>query len=784
MPAAPNKRPALGVSWRTLTVVSADGSSPFGEQSDTNKALAQSDLSRLASLLDPHWRSRVGPPNTRPGTVDRLGLGGLVAAQRPTVAAVSAPAGYGKSTLLVEWARQDGRPSAWVSLDRTDNDPVALFGLVATALDQLSPVDPAVFNDLASSGVSVMGRVVPRLAAWMRTAGPFLLLLDDLHEVDDQECRDAFNLLVDHLAPGSTVAAASRGEVWFDLARRRAQGQLLEIGPRELAFDSAEAAQLLAAAGVELASAEVDELRLRTEGWPAGLYLGALALRDTHDVAKALEMFAGDDRFVADYLRSEILDRAPTGTRLFLTRTAVLDQLSGPLCDQVIGSTGSAAVLSSLEQSNLFLVPLDHRRQWYRYHGLFRDLLLAELARAEPELVPELHRRAADWYEANGGLEAAMGHARASGDTERAARLFGRWYLPTFFSGGVVAADRWLRSFSEAEMERYPWLAVLAAWIGVFTGRPVEAARWAEVAERCSFERPLPDGSTSLGSARATLRAVMCPRGVRAMVADAEFAESEEPPGSPRRRSALHALFWARQLSGDEEAVEIAMERWLEVVQPKNDSGLALVLAERSLLAMARGDWEAAAQDVDRARACIAQWRSHENSMAALTFAASARLAVRDRDLAHAREYVAHAMRLRAQATWAQPSFAVRLRLELARLLLAMADPAGARGLLREIDDILRHRPDLGVLVDQVEGLRHQLATMPPGKIGVSSLSPAELRLLPYLQTHLTHEEIGQRLYVSLNTVRTQTQSIYRKLDVSSRADAVDQARRVGLLTG
>ena len=213
--------------------------------------------------------------------MDRIGLRGLVAAKCPAVAAVSAPAGYGKSTLLLGWAGQDRRPSAWVSFDRTDNDPVALFGLIATALDQLSPVDPAVFNDLASSGVSVMSRVVPRLGAWMRTAGPFLLLLDDLHEVDDQECHDAFNLLVDHLSPGSTVAAASRGEVWLDLARRRAQGQLLEIGPRELAFDSTEAAQLLAAAGIELAPDEVDELRHRTEGWPAGLYLSALAMRDS-----------------------------------------------------------------------------------------------------------------------------------------------------------------------------------------------------------------------------------------------------------------------------------------------------------------------------------------------------------------------------------------------------------------------------------------------------------------------------------------------------------------------
>ena len=369
-------------------------------------------------------------------------LANVVAELRPSLAAVSAPAGYGKTTLMVEWARQDPRPSAWVSLDRVDNDPLSLLGLVATALDAVNPVDPVLVSDLASPGVSVMGRVVPRLAAWMLTTEPFLLLLDDLHEIDDQECRDVLTLLVDHLPPGFTVAAASRAEVWLGLARRRTHGQLLEIGASQLAFDSPQAAQLLGAAGVTLAPDVVDEFRQRTEGWPAGLYLGALALRDAHDRSKALEMFAGDDRFVADYLRSEILDRAQRDVRLFLTRTAVLDEMCGSLCDATLGSTGSADMLASIEQSNLFLVPLDRRREWYRYHGLFRDLLRADLMRADPDLVPELHRRASGWYESNGELERAMEHAQASGDSERAARLFGRWYLPTFFSGRVAAADR------------------------------------------------------------------------------------------------------------------------------------------------------------------------------------------------------------------------------------------------------------------------------------------------------------------------------------------------------
>ena len=700
----------------------------------------------------------------------------------PAVAAVSAPAGYGKSTLMVEWVRRDPRPSAWLSLDSSIDDPTALFRLLAAALGSLFAVEPAVFDDLESPGVSVLSRVVPRLTASMLTARPFLLVLDDLHELEDLVCRDALNLLVDHLPSGATVAVTSRAEVWLDLARRRAHGDLLEVGPPQLAFDVDEASQLLAAAGVELERDVVRELHRRTEGWPAGLYLGALALRDTDDPAKALEMFAGDDRFVADYLRAEILEHTPEDVRLFLTRTAVLDQLCGPLCDCVLGSSGSAATLSTLEQSNLFLLPLDRRREWYRYHGLFRDLLRAELARAEPDVVPELHRRAADWYEAGGDYEAAMGHARASGDTERAARLFGRWYLPTLFSGRLRATDRWVRQFNEDEVQRYPWLAVLAGWNCAFTGRPVEAARWADVAERSSYDGPTPDGSASFASARAQLRAAMCARGASAMMDDAEFAVSQEPAGSPRRRSALHALLWARQLTGDQEAIESAAEQWLDAVEPYRNSGLALPLAEHSLVAITRGDWGTATADLERARACIVEWKIHEHSLAALTFVASARVAVHDGDQQSAREYLAQAMRLRVQATWAFPTFAVRFRLELARLLTAQADPAGARNLLREIDEIVRRRPGLGVLVQQVDGLRRQLSTMPAGNVGVSSLSPAELRLLPYLQTHLTHEQIGKRLYVSINTVRSQTQSIYRKLDVSSRSAAVEQARLVGLL--
>ncbi len=245
-----------------------------------------------AAVRDPLLRARIAVPQSRPGTVTRWGLAGLVSTQRPAVATVAAPAGYGKSTLMVEWVRRDPRPSAWISLDGTANDPVTLLRLVAIALDALNPLDPTIFDDLASPGVSILGRVVPRVAASMLTAGPFLLLVDDLHEVHDQESRDALTMLLDHLPAGSTAAAASRGDVWLNVARRRVAGELLEIGPRQLAFTVDEAAQLLAAAGVVLPADRVEELHRRTEGWPAGLYLGALALRDMSE-ADALENVCG-----------------------------------------------------------------------------------------------------------------------------------------------------------------------------------------------------------------------------------------------------------------------------------------------------------------------------------------------------------------------------------------------------------------------------------------------------------------------------------------------------------
>jgi len=302
---------------------------------------------------------------------------------RPIVSVV-APAGYGKTTLLSHWAENSSQAFAWVSVDEDDNDPKVLLGSVARALDAVQPIGSQVFEALASPVSSVPGSVVPRLGAalWSMTV-PVVLVLDDVHLLHNLECRDALSVLADHVPPGSRLVLAGRDKPPLRIARLRAEGRVLEIGPGDLALSRPEADALLRSAGVALGEEDMAALHQRTEGWPAGLYLAALYLREGGPLGTAAVSFGGDDRLVSEYMRSEFLERISQRDRVFLTRTAVLERMSGPLCDAVLELPGSAAILAGLARSNLLLVPLDRRDHWYRYHHLFRDMLLAELARIE-----------------------------------------------------------------------------------------------------------------------------------------------------------------------------------------------------------------------------------------------------------------------------------------------------------------------------------------------------------------------------------------------------------------
>src|SRR5689334_18229095 len=292
--------------------------------------------------------SKLRRPVPRPGTVSRsLLIGQLTRDDSRPIVSVVAPPGYGKTTLLSQWAEHDGRTTAWVSVDERDNDPKVLLSYVAEALDAVQPVGERVFEALASRVSSVPGSVVPRLgSAFWSMSTPVMLILDDVHLLRNAESRDALSILADHVPDGSRLVLAGRDEPPLRVARLRAEGRIMEVGPADLSFTPGEAAALLRGAGLDLGADEMVELHRRTEGWPTGLYLAALYLREGGSLPGAVVSFGGDDRLVSQYIESELLARISHRQRVFLTRTAVLDRMSGPLCETVLAMPGSAATLA------------------------------------------------------------------------------------------------------------------------------------------------------------------------------------------------------------------------------------------------------------------------------------------------------------------------------------------------------------------------------------------------------------------------------------------------------
>jgi LuxR family maltose regulon positive regulatory protein len=735
------------------------------------------------------FASKLRHPLMRPGTVRRSRLIERLARGDPRpIVSVVAPAGYGKTTLLSQWAERNGQAFAWVSVDEADNDPKVLLAYVAEALDAVEPIDRRVFGALASPVSSVPGSVVPRLgSAFSSMAAPVALVLDDVHALHNSECRAAVSVLADHVPGGSRLVLAGRADPPLRVARLRAEGKILEIGPGDLSLTRGEASLLLRNADVVLGEEEVAELHRRTEGWPAGVYLAALSLKEGGPLRRAVVSFGGDDRMVSEYVESEFLAQIPQRHRAFLTRAAVLERMSGPLCEAVVELPGSAATLADLARSNVLLVPLDRRGEWYRYHHLFRDMLLAELRRLEPELIPVLRRGAARWCLQNGLPEEALGYSIAAGDVDTVAGLVQKIAVVAHRQGRVTTVQRWFGWLEErGGIEGRPMTAALASLLSAVTGRPVEAERWADAVDRWQYGTAPWPGDSSAGAWAALLRAILCRRGVKQMRDDADeavrmFAAERFATPAPAMMQGI-----ARLLSGDLDGGEAALEDAISVGETVGaPDDLAVALSERSLLEMARGDWGQAEALADQAQAVLRQAGIEESYTTPLVCAVRARAATHRGDIPAARQELARAQRLRPLLTYALPHLAVQARIGLTRVYLAIADIAGARTLMREVDGLLRRRPGLGTLAGEAQELRTRLAEergtpMP----GASALTAAELRLLPLLSTHLSLPEIAQEMFLSRNTIKSETTSIYRKLGASTRNQAVTRSRELGLLEG
>jgi LuxR family transcriptional regulator, maltose regulon positive regulatory protein len=441
------------------------------------------------------------------------------------------------------------------------------------------------------------------------------------------------------------------------------------------------------------------------------------------------------------------------------------------------------AVLEPSERVSPLGVALDRHREWFHYHHLFRDLLGSDLEPREPELIQELHARAAAWCEANGLPELAIDHAQAAGDADQVARLVESLAFPAYASGRAQTARRWFQWFEDQGLiERYPLIAMQGAFLQVLAGQPDDIERWAAAAERGLAARTLARSSPT-EPWMALLRALLCRDGVDQMRADAEAAAAGLAPGSPWWATALLLEGVANVLAGETDRADPTLAHAAEVAIHIGALPTAsAALGQRALVAIVRHDWMQAETLIERALEIARVGQLNDYEMSPLMHAVAARTALHHGDVARAQDHLARAARLRPRLTAALPHRAVQTLLELARVHLGLTDAAGARILLREIQDILRQRPHLGLLPTQADQLQSQLDMLGETTASAARLTTAELRLLPLLSTHLTFREMSERLYVSPHTVKSQALSLYRKLGVSSRSQAIQRMQQTGLL--
>jgi LuxR family transcriptional regulator, maltose regulon positive regulatory protein len=742
-----------------------------------------------AQAQAPLLATKLYPPDPRDRLGRRVLLERLSGASRARLVLIRAPAGWGKSTLLSQWriAEAGRREFAWVTLDRRDSDPVRFWTYVIESLRRIAAgVGTGPLPLLGAPGVDLEAEMLPVLVDELGDLpAPVVVALDDYHLIEGDTVHATVRALLEYLPGTVTVAIATRSEPPLPIPRLRARGLLIDVDVRALQFSAEESDMLLnGMLGLGLGDAEVRHLHDRTEGWPAGLYLAALSLGDRADRDEFVAGFAGTDRHIVDYLMEEVLLAQQPAVRDFMLRSSVLERMSGPLCDAVVGRDDSAAMLDRLARSNLFFVELDDRRDWYRYHHLLQACLTAELQRSEPDLVAELHRRAAAWHLDSGEVSDAVHHTIAAGDHDEARELIARYWAPMMMvTAGERTVEEWFAALPDAVIERDLRLCVARSYIGLSMGRMDVVARWMRAAETAPLPAPFYDGFSSARGAIACVRAgyYWQTGDVGAAMAAAQDVLAAEGPESPWRGIGLAVVGLTHAAHAEWDRARASVDAWAEIGRAAGQlvpqiSGLANAAAWSTEL----GDWERAASSADAALRLAAEHGYQEHWICAGAHFTTARLLERAGTPGDAKPHMRRALELARRG--AGPVTTAWLLTHLVRLLVMCDDPAGARMCLEEARAALAAAHDAAGVGSMVAAAEQQLDSATRSRASHEGLSDRELDVLRLLATDLTQREIGQQLYLSFNTVKSHSRSIFRKLGVSGREEAVARARSLGLI--
>lgn len=700
-------------------------------------------------------------------------------ASAASLVVLSAPAGSGKTTVLLQWIERELRPHAWLTLEAAHNDPSVLVTGLATSLGHVAPVDPRVDRWAHLAVPPLRERILPSLRASLAQAPPFVMVLDDAHLVGNKASWEIVENLLGALPAGAQMALGARTEPPLPLARLEAAGQLLQLGGDELAFSIQETVALLNLRGLKADEQAAAALQAATEGWAAGISLATLACGGSCTV-DWVATIDGRQRAIARYLISEVLERQSRSVQAFLLQTSILDRLSESSCRAVSGRGDSGTLLARLCRDNVFVSPLDQKGDWYRHHHLFAELLNDELKRREGSKVGELHRRAAVWSEEHGDLEAAVRHWLAAGDVPRAGDVVCRGHFLHSSFGQVETVRRWLDFFAYEHIRGNTALALTAGWVAYMVAASGSDRSWIGAALAADADdSPLPYGGGTERAFQVTLRAMLAPDGVTAMRRDAELAARLAVDCHPAWRSvvdvALGAAYW---LSDSPSRADRAFHRAIQEGHVHNVVTELTALGSVSLLLADQGRWEEAEAEAARARRRLEESEVGHGPMGLPTLLAEARVS------AH---YGTHDLGSKIEAIetllgrfWLPEWHLLTASVILAEVALSGGDVTRAEHWVARSASILHTWTDAGIFRQRVDRLRRALLELRQ----LEPLTPMEERVLELLATHLTSTEIAESLVISRNTLKTHLRSLYRKLDVHSRSEAVGRARELSLLGG